>query len=195
MKSSEDTLEKTALRRMMRERRRQVSPERRAALSAEICERILGRADVHEAVARRRTFAVYLASPEEIDLSTLVAKIWNAGCRVAVPAWRNGGYVLVSYTPESSLVAGPMGILEPTETPDERVLSDEPSVWVVPGLAFSRDGARLGYGGGWYDRFLAAASPEAVTLGVAYCFQIADHLPQESHDITLTGIVSTDCDS
>ena len=195
MEPSGQTLDKTALRRMMRERRRQVPPERRAAISAAICERILERADVREAVAGRRTFAVYLASPEEIDLSTLVARLWDAGCNVAVPAWRNGGYVLVRYTPGSSLVCGPMNILEPPETLNELIPADEPSVWVVPGLAFSCDGARLGYGGGWYDRFLAEASPEAVTLGIAYRFQIADNLPQESHDITLTGVVSSDCDT
>ena len=64
-----------------------------------------------------------------------------------------------------------------------------PKVWVVPGLAFTRKGARLGYGGGWYDRFLAAADPSAVLLGVAYPFQMVEELPSEPHDIRLTDVV------
>ena len=62
-------------------------------------------------------------------------------------------------------------------------------VWVVPGLAFTAKGARLGDGGGWYDRFLSAASPSAVSLGVAYPFQIVDDLPVEAHDKSLTDVV------
>ena len=59
----------------------------------------------------------------------------------------------------------------------------------MPGLAFTRTGARLGYGGGWYDRLLAAADPSAVLLGVAYPFQMVEDLPSEPHDIRLTDVV------
>jgi len=64
-----------------------------------------------------------------------------------------------------------------------------PKVWIVPGLAFTRTGARLGYGGGWYDRLLAGADPSAVLLGVAYPFQMVEELPSELHDIRLTDVV------
>ena len=63
-------------------------------------------------------------------------------------------------------------------------------MWIVPGLAFTRAGARLGYGGGWYDRLLGEAAPVAVALGVAHVFQIVDALPVEPHDRTLSGVVS-----
>ena len=82
---------------------------------------------------------------------------------------------------------GPMGIMEPVDA--EIVPPEKVCAWIVPGLAFTRDGRRLGYGGGWYDRFLAAASKDSVKLGVAYSFQIVEDLPAEPHDIPLTAVV------
>ena len=182
-------MDKRTIRNEMRKRRRALSIDERAALSAAICESLLERADVQAAMAARKTFAVYLASSDEIDISLLIERLWTAGCDVAVPAWRNGAYVLVRYARDTELVSGPMGIREPTA--ESAVIEvREPAVWIVPGLAFTEKGARLGYGGGWYDRFLSGAAPTAVSLGVAYPFQIMDKLPSESHDVSLSGIVS-----
>ncbi|MGH9132363.1 MAG: 5-formyltetrahydrofolate cyclo-ligase [Ilumatobacteraceae bacterium] len=61
---------------------------------------------------------------------------------------------------------------------------------IVPGVAFARDGARLGQGGGWYDRFLAAIRPECTTIGVGFEPQLVDALPTEPHDIRLDCIVT-----
>ena len=182
-------MDKRAIRAEMRKRRRALSPAERADRSAAICASLLKRADVREAMAAKRTFAVYLASPEEIDLSVFIERLWAADCPVAVPAWRNGAYTLVRYARATALVIGPMGIREPSEG-SVPVREQEPAIWIVPGLAFTAKGARLGYGGGWYDRFLSAASPSAVSLGVAYPFQVVEELPIEAHDIPLNGIVS-----
>jgi len=65
----------------------------------------------------------------------------------------------------------------------------EVDLWICPGLAFTRAGARLGFGGGWYDRFLAAARPDARKIGVAYDFQLCDSLPQGPWDVLLDEIV------
>ena len=114
------------------------------------------------------------------------------GCKVVVPAWSGETYMLADYSPDAKLVAGPMGILEPEAANGESRFAREAdvSVWIVPGLAFSRFGARLGYGGGWYDRFLSKAASGAVSLGVAYPFQVVEHLPTEPHDLPLSGVVS-----
>lgn len=63
-------------------------------------------------------------------------------------------------------------------------------LWICPGLAFTLDGGRIGFGGGWYDRFLAAAKPEAKAYGVAYSFQIKKYLPQGPWDRRLDGVVT-----
>ena len=188
----------------MRADRRKVAPSVRRSASQEVCARILERTDVKGALAAKQPFAVYLASPQEIDLAPLIEHLWAADCPVLVPAWRNGSYALESYSQKTTLISGPMGILEPA--PQGPVPRDSgsvpgdsgsvpgdsgsvPKVWIVPGLAFTRTGARLGYGGGWYDRLLAAADPSAVLLGVAYPFQMVEDLPSESHDIRLTDVV------
>ena len=192
-----DMLEKNRIRERMRAERRKVAPSVHRSASQEVCARILDRADVRGALVAKQPFAVYLASPQEIDLAPLIARLWAVDCPVLVPAWRNGSYALESYSQKTTLISGPMGILEPA--PQGSVPKDSgsvpgdsgsvPKVWIVPGLAFTRTGARLGYGGGWYDRLLAAADPSAVLLGVAYPFQVVEELPSESHDIRLTDVV------
>ena len=72
----------------------------------------------------------------------------------------------------------------------EIVRPQDVSVWIVPGLAFTEDGKRLGYGGGWYDRLLAATAGNALKIGVAHAFQLVDDLPSEQHDILLDRVVS-----
>ena len=62
--------------------------------------------------------------------------------------------------------------------------------WICPGLAFTAAGDRVGFGGGWYDRFLAAAKPSAKKYGVAYRFQLFDELPREAHDILLDEVIT-----
>ena len=167
--------------------------EERSAYSAALCGNLLEREDVQRAIGAKGVFAVYLASKEEIDLSPLVERLWAADCRLVVPAWRDDTYRLVAYSPKTELAAGPMGILEPAPGGEGliSVAEGDVSVWIVPGLAFSRSGARLGYGGGWYDRFLSKANPSSISLGVAYPFQIVADLPLEPHDIPLVDIVTT----
>jgi len=61
---------------------------------------------------------------------------------------------------------------------------------IVPGTAFTRDGHRLGQGGGWYDRFLQTVRPDCVTIGVGFSPQILDELPVEAHDVRLQHVVT-----
>lgn len=185
---------KTDIRNMMRTRRREVDPETREEASAAICEAVWARADVQAAVAAKRPFAVYLANDDEIDLAPLVERLWAADVTVAVPYWHaeSGTYRLAIYTGASTLIEGFHSIMEPAETYD--IAPSDIGVWIVPGLAFTRDGRRVGYGGGWYDRYLAAAAPDAVALAVAYPFQILDDVPTDPNDRRVTDVVTTRSD-
>ena len=185
---------KAEIRNMMRIRRREVDSEAREGVSAEICEVLWERPDVQAAVAAKRPFAVYLANDDEIDLAPLVERLWAADVTVAVPYWHaeSGTYRLAIYTNASTLIEGFHGIMEPAETYD--IAPSDIGVWIVPGLAFTRDGRRIGYGGGWYDRYLAAAAPDAVALAVAYPFQILDDIPTDPNDRRVTDVVTTRSD-
>ena len=173
---------KDEIRRMMRERRRALTPKERTAASEIICAK-LAALDFHSPIA------VYLASPQEIDLSPFIRKMLEDRVKVVAPRWNGETYELavLKGQDEAHLRQGPMGILEPAEA--EVVSPKEVEVWLVPGLAFTRNGKRLGYGGGWYDRLLAAAPKDSLKLGIAHAFQVVDDLPSEPHDILLAGIV------
>ena len=189
---------KQEMRQEMRAKRRAVSADERAKASAIICAKLATRADVGVFLDPLETdspVAVYLASRDEIDLRAYIGEMLQRGCKVVAPRWNGETYDLavLKGLDAERLRRGPMGILEPAEA--EIVQPQDVFVWIVPGLAFTRDGRRLGYGGGWYDRFLSAAPKEAVKLGVAYSFQIVDDLPVEPHDIPLTAVIDDSLDA
>lgn len=175
---------KAEIRAEMRARRKAVLPAERAEASVRICERLL---------ARRLAgpVAVYLASADEIDLAPFVAGCMAHGVRLVAPRWNGAEYELAELNGcwPGGLVAGPHAILEPPPSAPI-VPSGEVGTWIVPGLAFAEGGARLGYGGGWYDRLMADARADARKLGVGYRFQRVKALPAEPHDVQLDEIVT-----
>ena len=183
---------KDEIRREMRARRKALSAAERAEASAIICAKLsrsreLG--EVTDPLDYGFPIAVYLASPDEIDLRAYIARLLWYGCKVVAPRWNGETYELAALKGLNAqhLRRGPMGIMEPVDA--EIVPAKEVYGWIVPGLAFTRDGRRLGYGGGWYDRLLADAPKDAVKLGVAHSFQIVEDLPNEPHDIRLAAVV------
>ena len=136
----------------------------------------------------RGALAVYLASPFEIDLSAFVEKMLRMGAAVVSPRWNGETYELARLRGlASGLRRGPMGILEPEAA--DIVDPSNVAAWIVPGLAFTPDGRRLGYGGGWYDRLLSASSATSLKIGVAHDFQIVGDLPCEAHDVPVDRVV------
>ena len=182
---------KDAIRQLMRARRRALTPKERERASKVICARLINddlisvAADPFEDGG---AVAVYLATPDEIDLSDFIREMLDRGVKVVAPRWNGKTYKLVRLKSlsEGDLRRGPMGILEPAE--EEIVNPSEVAAWIVPGLAFTIYGDRLGYGGGWYDRLMANA--KGFKIGVAHDFQIVEDLPQEPHDIQLIRIVT-----
>ena len=185
--------DKDEIRQRMRARRKAISPEERERASKAICARLCRDSRISAATAPRGgggAVAVYLASPDEIDLSDFIREMLGRGVTVVSPRWNGETYELarIKGLSEGDLRRGPMNILEPAEA--EIVNPTEVAVWIVPGLAFTKDGKRLGYGGGWYDRLLASASNGALKIGVAHEFQALDDLPCEPHDILLSHVIT-----
>ena len=173
---------KDEIRCEMRARRKALPAAERVDASAVICAK-LARLEIGSPVA------VYLASPDEIDICAYIERLLWYRCKVVAPRWNGETYELafLKGLDARHLRRGPMGIMEPVDA--EIVPAKEVYGWIVPGLAFTRDGRRLGYGGGWYDRLLADAPKDAVKLGVAHSFQVVEDLPAEPHDIQLTAVV------
>ena len=183
---------KNEIREVMKARRKALTPEERTAASEIICAKLAADTDIGlrvDPLEWGSPVAVYLASPQEIDLLPFIRKMRTMGVKVVAPRWNGETYELavLKGLDAAHLRQGPMEILEPAEA--EIVSPKEVEIWLVPGLAFTRNGKRLGYGGGWYDRLLAEASKGAVKLGIAHAFQVVDDLPSEPHDILLSDVV------
>ena len=181
----------------MRARRRALTPKERERASKVICARLINDDLISVAVDPfdgGGAVAVYLATPDEIDLSDFIREMLDRGVKVVAPRWNGKTYKLVRLKSlsEGDLRRGPMGILEPKAL--RIVKPSKVAAWIVPGLAFTIHGDRLGYGGGWYDRYLAAVAPDAVALAVAYPFQILDDIPTDPNDRRVTDVVTTRSD-
>ena len=185
---------KNEIRAAMKARRKALTPEAQKTASEIICAKLAADSDIAlrlDPLEWGSPIAVYLASPQEIDLSPFIRKMLAMGVKVVAPRWNGETYELVVLKglDGAYLRKGPMGILEPAEA--EIVSPKEVEVWLMPGLAFTRSGKRLGYGGGWYDRLLVDATKGSVKIGIAHVFQVVDDLPSEPHDILLSKVIVT----
>ena len=172
------------LRRAMKAHRSSLSVGAKTVADAEICKKLMARLDIVSPVA------VYLASAAEITIDSFISYLLEKGFVVVSPRWNGETYELARLKglDEKQVRGGPMNIREPVDA--DIVSPDAVNAWIVPGLAFTKTGKRLGYGGGWYDRFLAASSKTSIKVGIAYSFQVLDDLPNESHDIVVTDVLT-----
>lgn len=140
--------------------------------------------------AAARCIAVYAPFQNEIDTSTIVRAAFVNGAKVLFPAVCGLSMVLRQVTSLDALKEGTYGILEPCNNGIDHQ-ADEPDLIVIPGVAFDTRGHRIGYGKGYYDRFLSHAGLDACLIGLCHDFQIVDgFLPAEEHDICLHMIIT-----
>ena len=123
------------------------------------------------------TLGLIMISPEIIDV--LGGTAYASGKHVAVPKVQGEIMHFYEITALSDCVPGAFGILEPAGEEKDRIAT--PGFMLVPGLAFDKNGNRLGYGGGFYDKYLASHE-EIITAALGYDFQIVEKVPSESHD-------------
>jgi 5-formyltetrahydrofolate cyclo-ligase len=178
---------KAEIRADMRTRRAAVGPVERAAVSQAITRRLLAL----PAFANARSVALFLSLPQELAMGDLLSDCHARAVRVCVPAWdaAQRTYVLVRLTPGQALTQSPHGVPEPAAW--QPVDPADVDFVVVPGLAFDRQGGRLGYGKGYYDRILPACRPDCIKAAVAYSWQVvADKLPLTERDVRMDLVVT-----
>ena len=176
-------MNKQQLRAAIRARKQAMSPEEISCRSRQL------RALVREtdAYQQSKTIYGYLPFNQEVDLSPLLLQALAEGKQVALPkcSGKEMRFILVSDLTQIQHTA--FGVPEP--------VADSPSPWdktglvIVPGLVFDRRGYRIGYGGGYYDRFLSL-EPDHPTIGLCYDFQLMDRLEPEPHDIAVDTVFS-----
>lgn len=151
-------------------------PDSRAEKSARICAAIANSSAWQAAC----TVAIFAPQPREPDVELL----WmhGTGKTLAYPRVEEGRLDLYRVDSVYELLPGAFGVREPAVHAMHAVPPDSLDLILVPGVAFSADGARLGRGGGYYDRLLASLPAHTCKMGVCFDSQVLPEFPVEPHD-------------
>lgn len=174
---------------------RQELTARRKAMSADALDtrglKIQARFLASHYYRRAQTIALYAPIRGEVPTRDILAAALADGKTVCYPLSHVHGRVLSfrAIRSEGELEPGRLGVREPMHS-SELVAIENVDLFVVPGLGFSRDGKRLGRGGGYYDSTLRAAGESSRRVGLAFNDQIVDELPANIDDVSLDLVVT-----
>lgn len=175
-------MNKKELRKAIREKKRAMSAEEIEAKSHALTEAFLRSEAYHAA----KTIYGYLPYNQEVRTVALLEQALRDGKRVAVPKCYGDEMRFIYMTDLSAVEKGYAGIPEPIA--DGPVADDETALVLMPGMAFDPAGHRIGYGGGFYDKFLAKERDHP-TLALCYDFQVLPHLETEEFDIPVDAVI------
>lgn len=159
-----------------------MSPEEVNRLSGQICRNLLESSLFSEA----QYIYAYYPLGNEADICPVLDEAWKSGKRVAFPKVFGETMRFFEVKSFDHLSPGTFGVMEPEEGCP--VDWENPLVF-TPGVAFDRNGNRMGYGKGYYDRYFGSR-PGAVMLGVAYELQVTEKIPVGVYDRVLDGVVT-----
>ena len=197
-------MDKDGLRQAVIARRDAIDLDVRAAKSAVICARLVELLDRLDAAAPH-TVAIYAAMGSEVDPAAFAAAAAKRGWRVAYPCKLSATdaaacgqrmcmrAVAAGDASAAPFIAHPTRAFTAMDSDSSRVPlvpAEALDMIIAPLVAFDRAGARLGYGGGCYDRYLPMLSPVCQIIGIAFDEQRVDHVPTDAHDLPLPHIVS-----
>ena len=169
-------MDKQALRKEIRDKKRAMTEAEIVAASQRLAELFVA----SEAYRQAKTIYGYLPYNQEVRTVPILQQALADGKRVAVPKCYGDEMRFIYLEDLSQVEKGYCGIPEPIA--DEPVADDATALVLMPGLAFDPQGHRMGYGGGFYDKFLEK-EPNHPTIALCYGFQMLEHLETEAHDI------------
>ena len=133
---------------------------------------------------------LYMALPQEVQTTAILAESQRQGKRVTVPVVKPHGLVAAALPAgQPQFQPGPFSIPEPVVSTATAPPEDIDCV-LVPGIAFDRHGTRLGFGKGYYDRFLPRLPDTTHVCGLAFSLQIVQHVPNMPHDVRMQSLVT-----
>ncbi|WP_067514826.1 5-formyltetrahydrofolate cyclo-ligase [Endozoicomonas ascidiicola] len=177
---------RSELRLMLRERRRNLTKEHQLAASTRLVDCLKQQHDLFNA----EYFALYLASDGEINPVMLQQYLWQLGKSCYLPVVKNKVMLFAPYTQSTKLVINRFGIPEPLVERDEFIAPENLDVVFMPLTGFDLSGARLGMGGGFYDRTFEQTGERTRLIGLAHECQMVEKIPIEEWDVPLTGVVT-----
>lgn len=179
---------KRDIRRRTISMREEMEEEEVVRRSEEIRGKVLEIPEIRNA----HVIMLYASKGKEVRTDELISDLLRLGKRVVLPKTNVEGKEIIPIEildPEKDLVIGNYGIREPRDEA-KRVDPEEIEVAVVPGVAFDRNGNRIGRGAGYYDRFLAEIRGRAFIIALAFGFQIVDKIPSSDSDVPVDLIVT-----
>lgn len=175
-------MDKKTLRSQIRQQKRAMTEEEICLRSEKLAEKFLA----SEAYRNAETIYGYLPYNQEVRTTPMLEQALRDGKRVAVPKVYGDEMKFIYLEDLSQVEKGYANIPEPIA--DGPVAEDKTALVLMPGMAFDPQGHRIGYGGGFYDKFLAA-EPEHPTLALCYAFQLLPALDTEEHDIPVDHVL------
>jgi len=178
--------QKRDLRKTLLLQRENFPLELRHVKSTEIGHRLFETASFNQA----KTIQFYLAMPDEVQTLAMIRQAQMANKKIAAPVIRKEMDCLSFFqlTETDPLVIGRYGICEPPSNRLREIVPQEIDLWILPGVAFDRNGNRLGLGGGYYDRALERVT--APLIGLAFEFQVVDAVPISLTDRRMDQIIT-----
>jgi len=135
---------------------------------------------------------IFMDFRKEVETRPIIEWLWAQNKNVIIPRVKKGSPILELCLIESfeEMNLSALGILEPKATHSEFVTPESIEFVFMPGVAFTRDGCRLGYGGGYYDQLIPLMQNHIPRIALAFDLQIVENLPTEDHDIKIDGIIT-----
>ena len=187
---------KRQLRKQMEASRNALPEDERGRASRLICAQAARLVEAKALGHERPTLFTFVPFRTEVNVRPLIEWAWQRGMRVIVPRVDRalGEMSLHVIDAYNQLVPGAWGIYEPALELEAFHSIAEISTVIVPGLAFDRAGGRLGYGQGFYDRYVQrydrSGLQRPIMIGVGFNIQVVDELPMEPHDLRVTYVVT-----
>lgn len=183
-----DTIEKlkSVFRNNIKDQRALVTPE----AAEEASHSIWNQLKEESFFKKSKRIAAFTSTGSEISTRHILEGILSSDKELYLPKVDKGQTLVqfIQVKDLKTLVTGPFDILEPPA--GTALKPDQIDLILVPGLAFDSRGHRLGYGQGYYDRYLTLVRPGCFSLGVAYAFQIIDKMPNANHDIPVNAVLT-----
>jgi len=177
-------MDKKALRREIGAMKRALSAAEIESRSAALAEKLYASEQYRDC----KSLYAYLSFNQEVRTNPIIRRAWADGKRVAVPKVVGDEMVFIWIDSFDNLAPqGAFHIMEPIE--NGPVAGDETALILMPGLAFDPQGHRVGYGGGYYDRFLEN-EPDHPLVALCYDFQLYDRLEVEAHDVPVDLVIT-----
>ncbi len=180
-------MNKFYIRKIMMEKRDNLCNQKKEKLDSIIFEKVIKSEEYDKA----KSIFIFVSYKSEVNTHNIIKTALEDGKLICVPKviYKEGYMEAVRIYDFNELKEGAYKILEPQNI-DLKVKETSIDICYVPGLAFDKNGGRVGYGGGYYDRFLKKLRTDSKKIGLAYSFQILDEVPMGKYDVCMDGFIS-----